>query len=58
LRARLFEQGAIVHENHAKDGGWELDVELKRRDYERLKKHEPRLAEQWADASMAASNTG
>ncbi len=58
LRARLFEQGAIVHENHAKDGGWELDVELRRRDYERLKKHEPRLAEQWADASMAATNTG
>jgi GTP-binding protein HflX len=58
LRARLFEQGAIVRENHAKDGGWELDVELKRRDYERLKKHEPRLAEQWPDRPMAASKAG
>ena len=47
LRALLFEQGAVVSENHAKDGGWELDVELKRRDYERLKKREPSLAEQW-----------
>ena len=51
LRAMLFEQGAIVSENHGKDGGWELDVALKRRDYERLKKHEPRLASGWQDAT-------
>ena len=49
LRALLFEQGAIMRENHAEDGGWELDVELRRRDYERLKKHEPRLATQWQE---------
>ena len=50
LRALLFEQGAILCENHPKDGGWELDVQLKRRDYERLKKHEPRLARQWQES--------
>ena len=49
LRALLFEQGAIMREYHAKDGGWELDVELRRRDYERLKKYEPRLATQWQE---------
>jgi len=58
LRAILFEQGAIVRENHAKDGGWELDVELKRRDYERLKKHEPRLAGQWRDSPDAVREAG
>ena len=50
LRAVLFEQGAIVHENHGNDGGWELDVALRRRDYERLKKREPRLQDRWRDA--------
>jgi GTP-binding protein HflX len=58
LRAMLFERGAIVRENHAKDGGWELDVELKRLDYERLKKHEPLLAEQWRDRPHATPETG
>ena len=58
LRAILFEQGAIVRENHAKDGGWELDVELKRRDYERLKKHEPRLAGQWRDSPDEVREAG
>jgi len=53
LRALLFEQGAIMRENHAEDGGWELDVELRRRDYERLKKHEPRLATQWQENAQA-----
>jgi GTP-binding protein HflX len=47
LRALLFEQGAIVHEYHAKDGGWELELALKRREYERLRKHEPVIAQRW-----------
>lgn len=47
LRALLFEQGAIRHENHAEGGGWELDVDMARRDYERLVKHEPVLAGRW-----------
>ncbi|MCB1775272.1 MAG: GTPase HflX [Gammaproteobacteria bacterium] len=51
LRALLFEQGAIRRENHAKDGGWELDVELARREYERMKKREPDLARCWANGA-------
>jgi GTP-binding protein HflX len=51
LRALLFEKGAIRGENHGKDGGWELEVQLKRRDYERLSKHEPAIAERWRDAA-------
>ncbi len=58
LRAILFEQGAIVRENHGKDGGWELDVELKRRQYERLKKREPRLARQWQARPEAVRKVG
>ena len=32
LRALLFRQAAIRAERHSQDGGWELDVELTRRD--------------------------
>ena len=58
LRALLFEQGAIQHENHAKDGGWELDVALRRRDYERLKKREPRIAQLWREHPEPVRETG
>lgn len=58
LRAVLFEQGAIVRENHCKDGGWELDVALRRREYERLKKHEPKIASAWHDESAAQREAG
>ena len=58
LRALLFEQGAVVRENHAKQGGWELDVTLRRRDYERLTKHEPTLANLWQDPAESAMKTG
>lgn len=58
LRALLFAQGAIVRENHAKDGGWELEVELRRQDFERLRKHEPVLAAQWLDAPAELIQTG
>ncbi len=58
LRALLFEQGAIVRENHGKDGGWELDVALQRRDYERLKKREPLVASQWPDDRQVAREAG
>lgn len=47
LRALLFEQGAIVSENHATEGGWELEVAFKRREYERLVKREPGLEGFW-----------
>ena len=49
LRAVLFKQGCIVREHPTDEGGWELDVDLARRDYDRLKKHEPVLAAQWQD---------
>jgi GTP-binding protein HflX len=49
LRAILFEHGAIVSENHSKDGGWELNVSLQRRDYERLRKREPHLLSTWRE---------
>ncbi|MGB5492864.1 MAG: ribosome rescue GTPase HflX [Sedimenticolaceae bacterium] len=58
LRALLFEQGAVVRENHAKQGGWELDVMLRRRDYERLKKHEPTLAINWQEPAESAMKAG
>ena len=58
LRALLFEQGAILRENHLKDGGWELEVQFQRRDYERLKKHEPRLAQQWQEGVQGAPGVG
>jgi GTP-binding protein HflX len=49
LRALLFQQGAIREEYHGADGGWELDVDISRRDYERLRKHEPALDQRWRD---------
>ncbi len=58
LRALLFEQGAIVSENHASDGGWELEVELRRQDFERLRKRESVLAAQWRDQPPAFDQTG
>jgi GTP-binding protein HflX len=51
LRALLCEQGAIRGENHANDGGWELDVELDRREYERMRKREPVLAQRWDNSA-------
>jgi len=53
LRALLHEHGAIVHENHGEDGGWELELQLTRRDYHRLRKHEPGLAERWREKPFA-----
>ena len=44
LRALLFDQGAVEHENLLDDGGWELSVAIPRREYERLRKHEPALS--------------
>jgi GTP-binding protein HflX len=58
LRARLFEQGAILREYHAKDGGWELDVALKRREYERLVKHDPTVAKRWQSPLETVSKAG
>ncbi len=53
LRALLFELGAIRCETHSQKGGWELDVELSRRDYQRLRKREPVLAQTWQERPAA-----
>ncbi len=58
LRALLFEQGAVVGEYHAQDGGWELDVELKRREYDRLVKREPAIAGCWHETAETVSEAG
>jgi len=47
VRALLFEQGQILKETPTDDGGWELEVQLARREYQRLRKSEAVLAEQW-----------
>ena len=54
----LFEQGAIVREYHGKDGGWELELALKRREYERLRKHEPVIAQRWQMPVETVSKAG
>jgi len=47
VRALLFAQGHVRGESPTDSGGWELQVELAGRDYERLRKAEPVLAAQW-----------
>jgi GTP-binding protein HflX len=44
LRARLFQTGHVVRDRNREDGGWELEVELPREDYERLLRQEEELA--------------
>ena len=39
LRARLFELGRVVAEQVTNNGGWELDVVLTQRDFDRLLRH-------------------
>jgi len=43
LRALLFQRAQIHAESFTEDGGWELDVELPRRDFDQLLSHEPSL---------------
>jgi GTP-binding protein HflX len=43
LRARLFEQGRVLSERTTAEGGWELEVELPKRSFERLIKQELEL---------------
>ncbi len=49
LRALLFEHGRIISETPTDNGGWELDVELEGLDYERLRKNESVLRQQWGE---------
>jgi len=43
LRALLFQRAQIHAESFTEDGGWELDVELPRREFDQLLSHEPSL---------------
>lgn len=43
LRARLFELGFVTSEQLTDEGGWEIEVELSRRSFERLIVQEPEL---------------
>jgi GTP-binding protein HflX len=45
LRALLFERAQIHAEAFTEDGGWELDVELPRRDFDQLLSREPSLTQ-------------
>jgi len=58
LRALLYAQDAIEHEYHGSEGGWELEVALGRRDYQRLLKQEPDLERLWVDPHQTVSSTG
>ena len=56
LRALLFDQGAITQEYHGADGGWELEVALRRREYQRLRKREPALEDRWVEIRQSGSS--
>ena len=43
LRARLFEAGRVLNDRPTDSGGWELEVEFPRADYERLLRQEGEL---------------
>ena len=43
LRACLFQAGRVLSDRKTEDGGWELEVELERTDYERLLRQERTL---------------
>jgi len=45
LRARLFELGQVLSEQVTEEGGWELEVELPRKSYDRLLQQESGLEE-------------
>lgn len=40
LRGLLFAQGAVLQETCLPEGGWEVEIEMQRLDFERLRKHE------------------
>ncbi len=44
LRARLFELGAVLEERPDDDGGWLVEVELPRREFERLQRYNQELS--------------
>tara|TARA_Y100001935_G_C17311742_1_gene517092 strand:+ start:6559 stop:7875 length:1317 start_codon:yes stop_codon:yes gene_type:complete len=53
LHALLFERGKVLDESITDRGGWELKVELYSQDYERLRKTEPKLGNQWKPLALS-----
>jgi len=51
LHALFFEHGQVLAETLTDDGGWELELELTGREYERLRKSELVLGAQWEPLS-------
>ena len=49
LRAALFRSARVLHEAATDAGGWEMDVELPRREFERLRKNDPDFSRVCAD---------
>jgi hypothetical protein len=45
----LFRSARVLHDATNDVGGWAMDVELPRREYERLRKHDPDVARLSAD---------
>jgi GTP-binding protein HflX len=41
LRALLFEHGQVISDRADEKGGWKMEVEMARRDFEQLLRHEP-----------------
>jgi GTP-binding protein HflX len=49
LRAALFRSARVLREQATQAGGWEMDVELPRREFERLRKNDPDFSRICAD---------
>lgn len=47
LHALLFRYGRVIEERITEQGGWELELEIGCRDYQRLRRSEPVLGAQW-----------
>jgi GTP-binding protein HflX len=58
LRALLYENEAIVREYHGPEGGWELEIAIGRREYERLRTQAPEIEDVWQEPRQTVSSTG
>jgi GTP-binding protein HflX len=58
LRAQLYAHSAVIGESHESDGGWELTVSIRRRDYDRLCKREPQFETRWRNSEQTVRSVG
>jgi len=52
LRAALFRAARVLRDESTQAGGWEMDVELPRREFERLRKSDPDFCRVCADGAQ------